>query len=230
MPQGSQIQSMFARIAGRYDLLNHLLSFGLDRYWWRAMARFSGGGPNDCLLDVAAGTGDSSLALARRGARVVCSDFTMEMLRRGQPKFRRGAGLNILGSVGADALHLPFREDCFDGLAICYGIRNVENRSRAFREFLRVLRSGGRLTVLEFSRPRQAWLRVLSECYTGHLLPVLGGGVSGDPAAYRYLPDSISAFPGPEGLAAEIAAAGFREVHWRRLSGGIVALHGAEKP
>ncbi len=141
MPQGKQVQSMFSGIAGRYDILNHVLSLGSDFYWWRRMARRSGAGPGLRFLDVAAGTGDSSLALARRGAEVVSTDFTFEMLRLGPAKFRaRGRERLVWASVGADAQSLPFRSASFDGITICYGIRNVEDRAKAYREFLRVLK------------------------------------------------------------------------------------------
>jgi demethylmenaquinone methyltransferase/2-methoxy-6-polyprenyl-1,4-benzoquinol methylase len=222
---------MFSGIAGQYDHLNHLLSLGIDFYWWRRMALRSGAGPGQRFLDVAAGTGDSSLALARRGAEVVSSDFTLEMLKLGPGKFqRRGRGRLIWASVGADAQRLPFRGASFDGITICYGIRNVEDRPRAYREFLRVLKPGGRLTILEFSRPRFAWLRFLYDTYSRHILPRIGGWISGSPDAYSYLPASIRAFPDQPALAAELAAAGFEAIRWSNLTGGIVALHSAEKP
>ena len=231
MPQGKQVQAMFSGIAGKYDYLNHVLSLGTDFYWWRRMARRSGAGPGRRFLDVAAGTGDSSLALARRGAEVVSSDFTLEMLKLGPGKFqRRGRGRLIWASVGADAQRLPFRGASFDGITICYGIRNVEDRPRAYREFLRVLKPGGRLTILEFSRPRFAWLRFLYDTYSRHILPRIGGWISGSPDAYSYLPASIRAFPDQPALAAELAAAGFEAIRWSNLTGGIVALHSAEKP
>jgi len=231
MPQGKQVQTMFSGIAGRYDLLNHLLSLGLDAYWWRRMARMSGATPGQLFLDVAAGTGDSSLALARRGAQVVSTDFTQAMLRLGPGKFRdRGQAERIWASTGADAQHLPFRGDSFDGLTICYGIRNVEDRALAYGEFLRVLKPQGRLTILEFSRPRFTWLRFLYDTYSRHILPRIGGWISGSPEAYSYLPASIRAFPDQPALAAELAAAGFEAIRWSNLTGGIVALHSAEKP
>jgi demethylmenaquinone methyltransferase/2-methoxy-6-polyprenyl-1,4-benzoquinol methylase len=231
MPQGRQVQAMFAGIAGRYDLLNHLLSLGSDFYWWRAMARAAGARPGLSFLDVAAGTGDSSLALARRGARVVSTDFTQAMLALGPAKFRRrGLERLVWASVGADAQRLPFCSASFDGVTICYGIRNVEDRLRAYREFLRVLKPGGQLTILEFSRPRRAWLRRLYDFYSLRLLPRIGGWISGDRWAYTYLPESIRAFPDQPALAAELAAAGFQEPAWTDLTGGIVALHTARKP
>jgi demethylmenaquinone methyltransferase/2-methoxy-6-polyprenyl-1,4-benzoquinol methylase len=221
---------MFAGIAGRYDLLNHILSGGLDFHWWRQMARTSGAGPGLRYLDVAAGTGDSSLALARRGAEVVSTDFTVPMLRLGPAKFeRKGLADRVWASVGADAQHLPFGEGTFDGVTICYGIRNVEDRTAAYGEFLRVLKPGGRLTILEFSRPRRAWLRALYAGYSLHLLPRIGAWISGDPGAYTYLPESIRAFPDQPALAEELRRAGFGEVSWTDLTGGIVALHGGVK-
>lgn len=226
MPQGSRVQAMFAGIAGRYDLLNHVLSGGMDFLWWRRMARTAGAAPGLRFLDVAAGTGDSSVALARRGAEVVSTDFTVPMLRLGPPKFEKKGMLDkIWASVGADAQHLPFAPDTFDGITICYGIRNVEDRPAAYREFLRVLKPGGRLTILEFSRPRRAWLRALYDAYSLRLLPRIGGWISGDPGAYTYLPESIRAFPDQPTLARELRRAGFLEVGWTDVTGGIVALH-----
>ena len=231
MPEGKQVQSMFSGIAGKYDQLNHVLSLGTDFYWWRRMARRSGAGPGLRFLDVAAGTGDSSLALARRGAEVVSTDFTFEMLRLGPGKFRaRGLDRLVWASVGADAQRLPFRAGSFDGITVCYGIRNVEDRALAYREFLRVLKPRGRLTILEFSRPRYGWLRALYGLYSRRILPRVGAWVSGSPDAYSYLPASIRAFPDQPALAAELAEAGFGAVAWTDLTGGIVALHTAEKP
>lgn len=231
MPEGKQIQKMFTAIAGRYDLLNHVLSMGTDLYWWRRMACVSGAGPGKLLLDVAAGTGDSSLALARRGAEVVSTDFTFAMLALGPAKFRRkGLEARIWASAGADAQALPFRPDTFDGVTICYGIRNVEDRRKAYAEFLRVLKPGGHLTILEFSHPRRAWLRGIYGWYNKAVLPRLGGWISGDPSAYAYLPESIQAFPEQAVLAAELAAAGFEKISWENLTGGIAALHLGSKP
>jgi demethylmenaquinone methyltransferase/2-methoxy-6-polyprenyl-1,4-benzoquinol methylase len=231
MPQGKQVQAMFSGIAGRYDLLNHVLSGGTDFYWWARMARAAGAAPGRSFLDVAAGTGDSSVALARRGAQVVTSDFTQAMLRLGPEKFRRkGLRDRIWASVGADAQRLPFRDASFDGVTICYGIRNVEDRPLAFREFLRVLKPQGQLTILEFSRPRPRWLRALYDVYSLRILPRVGGWISGDPGAYTYLPESIRAFPDQPALAAELEKAGFRNVTWVNLTGGIVALHTGRRP
>jgi len=231
VPEGKQVQAMFSGIAGRYDLLNHVLSGGVDFYWWWRMARRSGAGPGLRYLDVAAGTGDSSLALARRGAEVVSTDFTHAMLRLGPAKFRRkGLAELIWASSDADAQALPFKDATFDGLTICYGIRNVEDRARAYAEFLRVLSPGGRLTILEFSTPVLPGLRQVYDWYSLKVLPRIGGWISGDPGAYTYLPESIRGFPDQRRLAAELEAAGFASVAWTNLTGGIVALHTGRKP
>lgn len=217
---------MFTGIAGKYDLLNHLLSGGVDFYWWWRMARRSGAGPGKHYLDVAAGTGDSSVALAKRGAEVVSTDFTHAMLALGPKKFQR-KGLNqlIWASSDADAQKLPFKDATFDGLTICYGIRNVEQRALAYAEFLRVLRPGGQLTILEFSTPVIPGLKQLYNGYSLRVLPKIGGWISGDASAYTYLPESIRQFPDQKGLARELEGAGFQEVSWINLTGGIVALH-----
>ena len=231
MPEGKQVQQMFTGIAGRYDLLNHVLSGGVDFYWWWRMARVSGAAPGRRFLDVAAGTGDSSIALARRGAEVVSTDFTHAMLRLGPAKFRR-KGLDglVWASSDADAQSLPFRDARFDGLTICYGIRNVEDRAKAYAEFLRVLKPGGRLTILEFSRPVVPGLKAVYDWYSMRILPRIGGWLSGDRSAYTYLPESIRTFPDQRRLASELEAAGFAQVGWTNLTGGIVALHVGVKP
>ena len=226
MPEGRQVQQMFSAIAGKYDLLNHVLSGGVDFWWWWRMARRSGAGPGRRFLDVAAGTGDSSLALARRGAEVVSTDFTHAMLRLGPAKFRRkGLADRIWASSDADAQRLPFKDAAFDGITICYGIRNVEDRPRAYAEFLRVLKPGGQLTILEFSTPVLPGLRALYDWYSLKVLPRVGAWISGDASAYTYLPESIRGFPDQRALAAELEAAGFRQVDWTNLTGGIAALH-----
>ena len=230
MPEGRRVQQMFSAIAGRYDVLNHVLSGGMDFWWWWRMARASGAGPGKRFLDVAAGTGDSSLALARRGAEVVSTDFTHAMLRLGPAKFaRKGLAHRIWASSDADAQALPFRDASFDGLSICYGIRNVEDRPLAYAEFLRVLRPGGQLTILEFSTPVLPGLKGIYDWYSRRVLPRIGAWISGDASAYTYLPASIRAFPDQETLGAELATAGFRSVRWTNLTGGIVALHRAVK-
>lgn len=231
MPEGAQVQKMFSGIAERYDLLNHVLSGGVDFYWWWRMARKSGARPGTRFLDVAAGTGDSSLALARRGAEVVSTDFTHAMLRLGPAKFRKkGFDTLVWASADADAQRLPFQDGAFDGLTICYGIRNVEHRTRAYSEFLRVLKPGGKLTILEFSTPIIPGLRGLYTWYSLKVLPRIGGWLSGDRSAYEYLPESIRRFPTQSQLAQELEVSGFSDVHWVNLTGGIVALHQGKRP
>ena len=231
MPEGKQVQAMFSGIAGKYDLLNHLLSGGIDFYWWWCMARRSGAAQGKRMLDVAAGTGDSSIALASRGAEVVSTDFTHAMLRLGPVKFRKKSlDALIWASSDADAQALPFKDAIFDGITICYGIRNVERRGRAYAEFLRVLKPGGQLTILEFSTPVIPGFRGLYAWYSLKILPRIGAMISGDSSAYTYLPESIRDFPDQPHLAAELEAAGFKAVHWTNLTGGIVALHVGIKP
>jgi demethylmenaquinone methyltransferase/2-methoxy-6-polyprenyl-1,4-benzoquinol methylase len=228
---GLQIQAIFSNIAKRYDLLNHILSFGADFYWWHSMATISGATHGCLFLDVAAGTGDSSLALVKKGAEVISTDFTSAMLKLGIDKFKhKDKNHLILASIEADAQYLPFKSNTFDGVTICYGIRNIENRCKAYQEFLRVLKPKKHLTILEFSEPIHLWLRVIYYSYIRYILPKIGTLLSGSPEAYNYLHASIRSFPKQEELAKALGNAGFTSVNWVNLSGGIVAIHTAQKP
>jgi demethylmenaquinone methyltransferase/2-methoxy-6-polyprenyl-1,4-benzoquinol methylase len=228
-PEKNNIQAMFARIAKRYDILNHVLSMGLDFYWWRQMALTAGAKQGMKILDIAAGTCDSTLALAKRGAYVVSADFAMPMLHIGKQKIEKHNNL-ALGLIGADAANLPLKSASFDAVTICYGMRNIERRSLAYSEFLRVLRPSGRLVVLEFSYPRRAWLGRLYGAYIAFFLPKIGRMLSGDKEAYAYLARSIRLFPAQIELALELKKAGFVGVKWKDLFCGAVAIHVAHKP
>lgn len=230
MPEGPQIQKMFSKIARRYDFVNHALSLGMDFYWWRRMAQKSGAAPQKLFLDVAAGTGDSSIALARLGAEVISTDFTHSMLRLSASKsYQKNLEDKIWGFADADAQRLPFRSSQFDGVTVCYGVRNIENRAQAFKEFLRVLKPQGQLTILEFSTPPNPVFRKLYDVYSFYVLPLIGSLVAQDRSAYDYLRKSIRAFPNQASLASELSLSGFKSIEWINLTGGIVAIHSGIK-
>jgi demethylmenaquinone methyltransferase/2-methoxy-6-polyprenyl-1,4-benzoquinol methylase len=219
---------MFTAIAPRYDLLNHLLSLNVDRRWRRrAVARLGWEArPDGMYLDVCAGTMDLAATLARaRGfrGRVIGADFVVPMLRRGRVKAERTA------PVGADALSLPFPEAQFDGAMVAFGVRNLADVDRGFAEAARVLKPGARFVVLEFATPRFAPLRAAYLFYFRHILPAIGRAVSKHRDAYTYLPESVLAFPDPDGLNARLRAAGFTEPRYDLLTGGICAVHYATR-
>jgi demethylmenaquinone methyltransferase/2-methoxy-6-polyprenyl-1,4-benzoquinol methylase len=219
------VAAMFDGVAPRYDLTNGVLSLGLDRRWRAAVREALDLRPGQRALDVAAGTATSTAALARSGATVVGCDFSLGMLRIGAAAGHAGVRL-----VAGDALRLPFADSSFDAVTVSFGLRNTADADRALRELLRVTRRGGRLVICEFSHPTwQPWRRAYLE-YLMRAMPAVVRRVSSDPDAYVYLAESIRAWPVQSVLAGQIAAAGWRDVQWRDLTGGIVALHRGHRP
>ncbi len=219
--QRADVAAMFDRVAARYDLANDVLSLGQDRAWRREVVRAVAPRPGQLILDLAAGTGTSSEPFASAGATVIPVDLSLGMLRVG--KQRRPA----LSFVAADALRLPYADGCFDAVTISFGLRNVEDPAAALREMRRVTRPGGTLVVCEFSTPTWPLFREVYANYLVAAIPRIARVVSSNPAAYVYLAESIQAWPDQPALADVIAAAGWRDVEWRNLTGGIVALHRA---
>lgn len=223
--KGSQVRAMFDAIAPRYDLLNAILSLGIDRGWRsEAVAAAVADAPAD-VLDVATGTADLAIALRRAapGARVVGVDFSEAMLAVGRAKAAR-RGVDVRLEVG-DGTSLPYPDDAFDAVTIAYGLRNFADVDAGLREFARVLRAGGRLVVLEFPPPPRGLFGRAFRVYFTRVVPWLGGLVSGRRAAYAYLPASVLAFPAPDALAERMRAAGFRDVRYRLQTLGVSALH-----
>lgn len=227
------VRAMFARVARRYDLLNHLLSFNLDRRWRsRTVRRLRGtlARPGARVLDLCCGTGDLMLALeAARGAPVFGCDFCHPMLVAARRKLARRRGRSAL--FEADALRLPLTADSLDLVTVAFGFRNLADYRAGLEEMFRVLRAGGVAAILEFSQPPNPAFARLYEVYSRRILPRVGGLVSRARDAYEYLPESVRNFPSAEQLAAEMRSAGFEEVCFERMSGGIVALHlGRKRP
>lgn len=217
----AEVQAMFDAVAQRYDLTNDVLSLGQDRRWRTAVLRAVDPRPGDRVLDLAAGTGTSSVPFAERGALVVPCDFSVGMLRVGKQ------ARPSLPFTAGDATRLPFADDSFDAATISFGLRNVVDPDAGLREIRRVVRPGGRLVVCEFSSPTWAPFRTVYLEYLMTALPPIARAVSSSPDAYVYLAESIRAWPDQPALAARLAAAGWQAPEWQNLSGGIVALHRA---
>jgi demethylmenaquinone methyltransferase/2-methoxy-6-polyprenyl-1,4-benzoquinol methylase len=219
-----EVAAMFDGVAARYDRTNTILSFGLDRSWRRETRRALGLRPGELVLDLAAGTGVSTQELARSGAVAIGADLSLGMLAAGR---RSRPDVPLLA---ADALALPFGDATFDAVTISYGLRNIVDPDAALREMARVTRPGGRLVVCEFSHPTWRPFRAAYLEYLMRALPEVARRVSSNPDAYVYLAESIRAWPDQQALAARVAAAGWRSVAWRNLTGGAVALHRAVRP
>jgi len=233
-PDGKAVQQMFAEIAPRYDFLNHFLSVAIDRHWRKvAVARAAvslKGKSNPICLDLCSGTGDLAIEMNRAlSVPVVASDFCHPMLIRGLEKARIARQDNAIPFIEADSLVLPFGKETFDVTTVAFGLRNLEDTEEGLKEMKRVLKPGGTVLVLEFSRPVLPVFRQLFEFYFHHILPHIGALISGQTSAYRYLPTSVRRFPAQRELAVIMESVGFKDVGYRNLSGGIAALHWALK-
>ncbi len=225
----AQVEAMFDEIAPRYDLLNRVLSFGIDRYWRKRAVAFLGAvlpNPPRRLLDVATGTADLAIAaLVLRPEHVTGVDLSENMLRLGRQKLaRRGLAARIT-LTQADTAALPFENGLFDGALVAFGVRNFESLQAGLTDIRRVLRPGAPLVVLEFSHPRAFPVKQIYEAYSRHVLPRVGRAVSGSTEAYTYLPESVAAFPDGAAFLAELEAAGFRETTAKPLTFGVVSLY-----
>lgn len=229
LPAG-EVRAMFDRIAPRYDLLNRVMTAGLDGRWREHAAAAADVAAGGSALDCCTGTGDLALALARRttpSGRVVGLDFAENMLEVGRAK-ARDRGVEGVEFVRGDALALPFPDDAFDAATVAFGIRNLSDLDAGLHEMARVVRPGGRVVVLEITTPER--LRRFYQAWFDRLVPVLGRALGKDGAAYAYLPASVRRFPPPRALAARMAGAGLEDVRWRTFAGGIVALHHGRVP
>ena len=227
------VQGMFDRVAPRYDLANAVLSLGQDRHWRRVAVAAVDPRPGETLLDVAAGTGPFAHELAaasRNAARVMALDFSLPMLQVGAEREARGVPRRSgIAWCNGDGTRLPLPDASVDAVTIGFGLRNLPDPAAGLAEFARVTKSGGRLAVLEFSRPTLAPLATVYERYLIGALPKIARVVSSAPSAYRYLAESIQLWPDQEELAGLVAEAGWSQVRWKNLTGGIVALHFARR-
>ena len=223
-----RIAGMFDAIAPRYDLLNHLLSAGIDRRWRARAIRTLQLTGCETLVDICTGTADVALA-AHGAARIVGVDFAAAMLSLGVKKIRRAGEEHRVALVRGDALRLPVPDHCADAVTIAFGIRNVQSPETACAEMARVLRRGGRLAILEFGMPRVPGVRALYEWYFTRVLPFIGQKISGHGAAYSYLPASVGSFPSPAEFVTVLRKAGFADVRAVPLTFGIVYLYTAVK-
>ena len=228
--KAGRVRDVFDSVAGRYDLMNDLMSGGLHRLWKRSMIDSVNPRPGQHLLDVAGGTGDIAfrlLAAAGSHAHVTVCDVNAAMLEVGRRRAARRRLADRMDWLCGDAETLPLPDRCVDAYTIAFGIRNVTRPERALAEARRVLKPGGRFVCLEFSHPSLPLLDRLYDTYSFEVIPRLGGWVAGDAASYRYLVESIRRFPDADRFAAMMAQAGLSRVRHRTMSGGIVALHGA---
>ena len=232
MPKKEKIRSMFDSIAPSYDRLNHLMSLNVDKLWRRhALKEIVDGTPQN-ILDVACGTGDSTISAAKaaaEGSIVTGADISDGMMALVGDKAAREGVSDRIRLVNADGEALPFGEGEFHRVSCAFGIRNFEHKEKGLEEFFRVLCDGGKAVILELSVPQNRFLRWLYDLYFMHIMPFIGGMVSGDRAAYRYLPASVHAFPAPGVFCEMMRSAGFRDVRCKSLSFGLCRMFVGEK-
>lgn len=232
MPKKEKIEQMFNDIAPSYDRLNHLMSLGIDNIWRKKALKEIVDGTQQQILDVACGTGDSTIAIAKAmepGGRVTGIDISAGMM---EPLMRKAAHEGVhdrIKLLQADALQMPFEANSFHRVTCAFGIRNFEDRKKGLAEFLCVLKPGGRAVILELGIPDKPFIKALYDIYFRHILPLIGGIISGNRAAYRYLPESVYAFPRPETFCAMMERAGFHNVRYRNFTFGLCRLFIGEK-
>jgi len=226
--KAERVRAVFESVAGKYDVMNDLMSFGVHRLWKRFTLSLTGLRPGQQALDVAGGTGDLALGLLRqvgKDGRVVLSDINPRMLEVGRDRLLDAGHVGNVECLVADAERLPFADNSFDCITIGFGLRNVTDKAAALSSMYRVLKPGGQLLVLEFSTPVAKGLKPLYDAYSFNVLPLLGRLVAEDSASYRYLAESIRMHPNQETLLEMLQTAGFAQARYHNLTGGIVALH-----
>ncbi len=232
MPKKEKVREMFDSIAPTYDKLNHLMSMNVDKSWRRHALKEIVDGTSQRILDVACGTGDSTVSIAgaaAEGTAVVGADISEGMMALVMDKAEAAGVADRIDLKVADGENLPFGEGTFDRVTCAFGIRNFEHKEKGLQEFRRVLRPGGRAVILELSVPQNKAVRWVYDLYFTHLLPRIGGVVSGDRAAYRYLPASVHNFPSPKDFCRMMEEAGFREVRFRTFTFGLCRMYVGER-
>ncbi len=232
MPKTENIKEMFDGIAPSYDRLNHLLSLGVDKCWRRRALKEVVDGSVQQILDVACGTGDSTIALAKGaalGSRITGVDISEGMMALVMRKAAKEGVHDRIRLQAANAEALPFADESYHRVFCAFGIRNFEHKEKGLEEFLRVLKSGGKAVILELSVPTNRTVRRLYDLYFLHLLPWIGGLVSGNKTAYKYLPASVHAFPDPDAFCVFMRAAGFRDVRYKTFTLGLCRMYVGEK-
>ena len=224
----SKVASVFHSVAQQYDIMNDLMSFGIHRLWKRFTIDASGVRPGNKILDLAGGTGDLTAKFSRlvgKDGKVVLADINSSMLKVGRDKLRDKGLVQNIEYVQANAQYLPFEDNAFDIVTIAFGLRNVTDKDMALRSIYRVLKPGGRLLILEFSKPEHELLNKAYDFYSFNVLPKIGELVAKDGDSYQYLAESIRMHPAQEKLKSMMEEAGFEQANYKNLTGGIVALH-----
>lgn len=230
-PKSEQVRDMFDNIAPAYDFMNRAMTFGIDRRWRRIAVDMVARNPHDSILDIATGTGDLAMLLARRtqARRITGLDLSQGMIDIGRRKIERAGLSGRIELICGDSLAMPFADAQFDAITVAYGVRNFADLLAGYREMARVLRPGGTLTVIELCTPTARLVRPLYRLYTRRIIPLMGRLVSKDVRAYSYLPESIAAVPQRAGMTALMEQAGFSDAAWRTLTFGTCAIYTARK-